>query len=57
MPTRPILIRVAVALVLMAAFVVLADGVAQHELGEAMGAVTGASIVADAQPPDAPDDE
>ncbi|MGH1575573.1 hypothetical protein ACRAWG_39355 (plasmid) [Methylobacterium sp. P31] len=35
MPTRPILIRVALAVVLMAALVALADGVARHELRQA----------------------
>ena len=50
MPTRPILIRVAFALVLMAALVALADGVAQRELREATGGTTVASAVVDAQP-------
>ncbi|MDE4915099.1 hypothetical protein PQI07_31165 [Methylobacterium sp. 092160098-2] len=57
MPTRPILIRVAIALVLMAALAALADGVAQHELQQATGNMAGASVVADAQPAGAHDDE
>lgn len=38
MPSRPILVRVALAVVLMAALVALADGVAQHELRQAASA-------------------
>lgn len=37
MPTRPILVRVAVAVVPMAVFVALADGVAHHELRQTIG--------------------
>lgn len=37
MPTRPILIRVALALALIVAMVMLADGVALHELRQATG--------------------
>ena len=57
MPTRSILIRVAFAVVLMAALVALADGVVQRELGQAAGVVVEAAAVADAQPAGANDGE
>ena len=57
MPSRPILIRVALAVVLVTALVALADGVAQHELGQAAGVVAGTAAVADAQPAGVRDDE
>lgn len=50
MPTRPILVRIALAVALVAALVALADGVAQHELRQAIGGTTIASAVMDAQP-------
>lgn len=48
MPTRPILIRIALAVALVAALVALADGVAQHELRQAIGGMTMASAAVDA---------
>ena len=57
MPTHQILIRVAVAVVLIAALATLADSVAQHELQQATSNMAGASVVADAQRADAHDDE
>jgi hypothetical protein len=42
MPTRPILVRVALAVVLMAALVALADVVAGQELRQAAGGDTAA---------------
>lgn len=45
MPSRPILVRVALAVVLMAALVALADGVAHHELGQATSATVSLPVV------------
>ncbi|GLS74604.1 hypothetical protein GCM10007890_66220 [Methylobacterium tardum] len=56
MPTRPIFVRVALAVVLMAALVVLADGVARHELRQAIGSTTVASAAIAEQPADASDE-
>ena len=56
MPTRLILIRAAVALVLMAVLVVLADSVARHELRQATGDTTVAAAVVQ-QPAGTSDDE
>ncbi|MHB2207006.1 hypothetical protein [Methylobacterium sp. CM6257] len=57
MQTRPILIRVALALVLMAALAALADGVARHELRQATGDTFLASASIDAQSAGASHDE
>jgi hypothetical protein len=45
MPTRPIVVRIALAVVLMAALVTLADGIARQELRQAISGTT----VADAR--------
>jgi hypothetical protein len=57
MPTRPIFVRVALVAVLLASLVALADGVARHELRQAIGGTTAAAAMADAQPAGANDDE
>lgn len=45
MPSRPILVRVALAVVLMAAFVALADGEVQRELQQATSATVSLPVV------------
>ncbi|MCJ2132777.1 hypothetical protein MKK69_01635 [Methylobacterium sp. J-026] len=53
MPTRQILVRVALALVLMGAFMMLADGMAQREPRQA----TGTTIAVAAHPAGGHEDE
>lgn len=50
MPSRPILVRVALLTWLLGGLVVLADGVARHQLQRAIDGTTATSAVADAKP-------
>lgn len=56
MPTRPILVRVALAVALVAALVALADGVAQHELRQAIGGTIVTTAAVDVRPAGASDE-
>ncbi len=57
MPTRSILVRVALAILLLAGLVVLADSIARQELREATGGTAMADATVNAQPAGALDDE
>jgi hypothetical protein len=56
MPTRSIFVRVALLAVLLTGLVMLADGVARHELRQATGETTLTSAVAAAEPASASDE-
>jgi hypothetical protein len=57
MPTRSILVRVALLAVLLAGLVTLADGIAGYELQQAIGGTSVADASVDAQPAGTSDDE
>lgn len=57
MPTRPILVRIALAVLLLGGLVVVADSIARQELREATGGTSMADATVNAQPAGAYDDE
>lgn len=57
MPTRSILVRIALAVLLLGGLVVVADSIARQELREATGGTSMADATVNAQPAGAYDDE